>query len=1059
MSADFSRVRIDPLAAFSGVELQQGRVLLDADFNEQVAIVDRRLRALASDVLGRATASQTTPDAFRLTPAGAGFTIARGRMYVDGLLAENFGRAFSTERVFDPLLSETRYSQDLHDDEQPWLQPPPPLPTSGRHLIYLDVWERELTAVERPALQELALGVDSSTRRQTVWQVRVLADEAPASAGCASPDADLPGWANLIASSGGRLTTGTFDVAASPDPCELPPGGGYTGLANQLYRVEVHAGGLPGAGASFKWSRDNASVASRVATIVSPTELELDSLGRDEVLRFAVGQWVEITDDRREFEQAAGEMRRIAEIDEAKRRIRYSPALPPQMLPSTLPDSSHAEALNLRVRRWDQGGKVYRTGPGGSLVEMQDLDAPGSTGTIAIPAGAVTFLLEDGVTVAFTNEGTKGFRVGDAWMFATRTGDRTVEPLDAAPPRAIHHHYARLGFWDIAAGTISDCRGHWPPAAGGDCRCTVCVTEASHASGSLTIQDAIAQVREAGGGTVCLGAGSFALDKPVAVDEAISMRIVGQGMASVIVAPGTAFEVRGAIAVSIEQLAIVTVDNSSAIVVSTALGLALRQLAVAVVGSGDVPGAAVALAGAVLASRIEGCLLLAPIGVQALEPRSKGSAAYLFGADLAIEDNLLWCERSAVRLEGAVFHMLETRVAGNQILGGSESAVALLGAAAPGSAARIARNTVQGGGIAASLAGLWISENRLAASGAEAAATGIELRSGFDAGGSDQCEILANQIDGYPGAAIAVSAPVQSLVVKLNVAASCGNGIVMTGGARAATAAIENNVLRDIGPAAATEDAIVGIALSRVQGATLAGNTLRRIGIAATSAPLRAGVAALAALRLRIAGNEIVELAPAAEFGGRAIGAYVAGPFLQLDVQHNRIERDDLPQDKPDGSAWMALLAATAAIASEGAPAVLGPMRFGRIATVPYEGGATLVLNGSKGYVAAAVAGGASVGVLGNALAGRGGTQLAMLFAGRECLFSDNRCELFSPAPAISLAAPVAIFNGNRVRNQGDIAISVDNPTKSVAAIANITTGIIAAPGLSSEFARLNLRG
>ena len=45
MTADFSRIRMNPLAAFAGVELQQGRVLLDADFNEQVAVVDRRLRA------------------------------------------------------------------------------------------------------------------------------------------------------------------------------------------------------------------------------------------------------------------------------------------------------------------------------------------------------------------------------------------------------------------------------------------------------------------------------------------------------------------------------------------------------------------------------------------------------------------------------------------------------------------------------------------------------------------------------------------------------------------------------------------------------------------------------------------------------------------------------------------------------------------------------------------------------------------------------------------------------------------------------------------------------
>ena len=87
MATDLSRIRHDPLLDWSGVQLRQGGVLLDADANELVAVLDRRLRALASDVLGRSTVSQTTPDAFRITAGGGGLQIGRGRMYVDGLLA------------------------------------------------------------------------------------------------------------------------------------------------------------------------------------------------------------------------------------------------------------------------------------------------------------------------------------------------------------------------------------------------------------------------------------------------------------------------------------------------------------------------------------------------------------------------------------------------------------------------------------------------------------------------------------------------------------------------------------------------------------------------------------------------------------------------------------------------------------------------------------------------------------------------------------------------------------------------------------------------------------
>ena len=75
MGADFSRVRFNPLRDYAGVELQQGRVLTDADANELMAITDRRLRALASDTLGRATVSSMTPDGFKLTLAAGALQI------------------------------------------------------------------------------------------------------------------------------------------------------------------------------------------------------------------------------------------------------------------------------------------------------------------------------------------------------------------------------------------------------------------------------------------------------------------------------------------------------------------------------------------------------------------------------------------------------------------------------------------------------------------------------------------------------------------------------------------------------------------------------------------------------------------------------------------------------------------------------------------------------------------------------------------------------------------------------------------------------------------------
>ena len=95
---------------------------------------------------------------------------------------------------------------------------PDPLPeTGGPHLVYLDVWEREVTYVEDPNLVENAVGVDTTSRLQTAWQVRVLPNVGDG-ATCATPDEELNGWLDIIRPSAGRLTTKAVGVATPTDP-------------------------------------------------------------------------------------------------------------------------------------------------------------------------------------------------------------------------------------------------------------------------------------------------------------------------------------------------------------------------------------------------------------------------------------------------------------------------------------------------------------------------------------------------------------------------------------------------------------------------------------------------------------------------------------------------------------------------------------------------------------------------------------------------------------------------------------------------------------------------
>lgn len=458
MSGDYSRQRFEPSKHFSAVLMQQGRVQLDADWNEQGAILDRRWRAETTDLIGRCGVPKETPDGFKITAAGGTFAIGPGRIYVDGLLVENHGLGPVT---FDPVLAELRGTTAVPYTQQPYFPSPPQL-RPGRHLVYLDVFQREVTALEDPALLEPAVGVDSTARLQTVWQVKVLLNVGT-SVTCTTPEANIPGWSTVLQPSAGRLSTAADGVSGvSEDPCLLPPGGGYTGVENQLYRVEIHDGGPLGL-ATFTWSRDNATVATQVLAIPALDRLLVDSTGRDAVLRFNTGDWVEITDDQRELQGLPGEMRQLQTVDDATRTLILEQPLPVGVF--AINEQGRTDpSRHTRVRRWDQHGKVLDTN--GNL--LVDLDDPGQSGVIPLPGGAGTsIILEHGVRIAFDVASPNSpFRTGDYWVFATRTADASVEPLEQAPARGLHHHYCRLALIEVSNNnqvTVSaDCRQIFP---------------------------------------------------------------------------------------------------------------------------------------------------------------------------------------------------------------------------------------------------------------------------------------------------------------------------------------------------------------------------------------------------------------------------------------------------------------------------------------------------------------------------------------------------------------------------------------------------------------------
>lgn len=1084
MGTDFSKVRLNALLDYAGVHLKQGAVLLDSDANELMDILDRRIRALASDVLGRATVSSTTPDAFKITMAGGGLEIGIGRLYVDGLLAECHGARPAilapADRVFDDLLGEPKFAKPVPYAAQPYQPPQQPVPTSGTHLVYLDVWDREVTHLEQPDLVEKAVGVETSAREQTVWQVRVHPSDS-GSATCASPDGDLPGWANVIAPSTGVLSTGTHEVAPAADPCELPPTGGYRGLEHRLYRVEIHDPGDPGDGATFKWSGFNKSIGTRVASMVSASEVEVDSLGRDDVLSLKTNDWVEFLDDPREFAQLPGHMRRIT-VNAATRRITFTPPLPADMALGPFPDNTNPEARNLRLRRWERG-KIFEVGPGGPIL-FKDLDV-GSSGVIKVPEAGTTLILENGVTVSFDSTGDTGFRAGDYWVFAASPVDASVEILDRAPPRGIHHHYARLGIWDVAAGTVTDCRNPWPPKGGDDCSCTACVTAESHLTGAFTIQDAVDRVKPTGG-TVCLGPGQYQLDAPVRIDGATSLRIRGQGLASLIVATAGAFEIKESLLTAVENLGILSVAGPAAISVDTAIGLSLTRLVVATLGADRGSGVAISLQGAVAAATIAENVIFAETGIfanalgtpGAVNLAPTGDFSVLFVAALKIDDNIFLCDQRGVVLDGNVLYFLGNRITGNEFLGCHDFGASALGFGLEASSMTISRNdfSVAGGvGIRCGAEGVWIDNNKIVNTESQLGTTSaILVTAGADQGGMEQCHILANQISGFGGTGIYVSTPVRALIVKQNIIEKCGQGIWSFPNTKAGKLSIENNQLLGVGPPESPFAIVVGILVLRAGSATIAGNTIRSLGVQPAGMSFCTGIYTWDVDRARILGNEMTDIGPSV-FEGNVGGIVLASPLGEFEVHHNRVERETIPAQGSGGN-WTALqigpqaaqgaiapgaaaptgTAAAAAAATGTAAATRSPAATTNLNSTRIGNVEMVALDGRRILAAAPILG-SSGSILGNVIRARGQRPAVEVTAG-ECLFNDNRVEIAGFTTAVALSAPVAIVSANRVKG-ARISIAVTTAaSRPAAVVGNITTGIITVSGgFTAPFAPLNL--
>jgi hypothetical protein len=418
MKGDFTRSTFNAEKHYRGLLIEQGRVQLDADWNELQEILRHDLDTKARDVIGLCgTSIANNGFLVSLSADGKALQIGKGRLYVNGILCEN--------EADIPYLSQA----DLPN-------PPDPLKVlqsqTAAGVVYIDVWARHITALDDPLIREVALnGADTATRVKTLWQVKVLPVAVPsAGLNCGS---HLPEWDALTAGSTGRMNARSQPTLSTDNPCLIPPTAGYQSLENHLYRVEIHKSGAENA-ATFKWSRDNGSVETGVIGI-NGKDVTVRGFGPDEVLGFASGQTVELLTDHHDLFGLPGQLLTIDSINAGTGVVTLK----------TAPDPTDISLqLHPRMRRWD------------------------SSGELALTPGAWVSL-ESGVQVQFA-AGT--YATGDYWLIPARSATGEIEwPPFAIPnsnpvaqsPAGIRHAYARLAILQMnPTTTLQDCRSVFP---------------------------------------------------------------------------------------------------------------------------------------------------------------------------------------------------------------------------------------------------------------------------------------------------------------------------------------------------------------------------------------------------------------------------------------------------------------------------------------------------------------------------------------------------------------------------------------------------------------------
>jgi hypothetical protein len=579
MPSDRSRPPDDSRDAYTGVVMQQGRVILDRDFNSVREILDWRIAREALDVVGPCG---TPDDGFAiglplgspplwvpplpLSPPGLeahDFLIGPGTMYVGG------------ERVVFPAREAERqiiysYSDQpdviLRASGQPDLTLPDHLsPPLFHELVYLHLAEQEISAVEDHDLLDAALGGPDTTQRlrllRTVRRHRVAfidCDFAWAEAGAHWQNQQGltfdPHSMRLLPQA--RLQVGFTQTRVEINLCDPVAAGGYLGAENQLIRIQIADPGIlgqPSHPAQLLWGYDNASFVYRVTDIdATGKRLQLNRDPPDafhmpqtaqavEVLRTAaiLGSEPDETDHTEKrmivrcVAEATGFVTTLAQP--------YDPSVNAKalVLHDTLPADYAHDPYPLFVRIW-QG--------------LASIPSSGGTAELTDPVSRAT----TGLKVAVSAPASIPLTKGAFWMMGLRPSTpQGVYPerllTSPQPPTGPRLWACPLAVIEWDAGLAHDCRQTFENLVELTKRPLSCCTVSVHPdqlNKAATLQSVIdaaarraAQARHPVPVTICLAPGTYDLDQPLRLDaQHARMVIQSCGGAATLKGTGEKFE-------------------------------------------------------------------------------------------------------------------------------------------------------------------------------------------------------------------------------------------------------------------------------------------------------------------------------------------------------------------------------------------------------------------------------------------------------------------------------------------------------------------------------------